>query len=107
MNRTLEEITRDLVKKYNLAVEGLTERQLAECIRQAIVAGDFQRMVVDDGRQMITYIPGRELENVRSQYHELLYAVAQKFPDETRHETALRYIREREARASTETASAT
>jgi len=29
-------------------------------------------------------------------YEELLYAVAQKFPDETRHETALRYIRQRE-----------
>lgn len=31
-------------------------------------------------------------------YYELLYAVACKFPNETRHETALRYIRERESR---------
>ena len=30
-------------------------------------------------------------------YHELLLAVAKKFPGESRHETALRYIREREA----------
>lgn len=29
-------------------------------------------------------------------YDELLYAVGQKFPGESRHETALRYIRERE-----------
>lgn len=34
-----------------------------------------------------------ELEN---KYYELLYAVASKYPNETRHETALRYIRERE-----------
>jgi hypothetical protein len=27
-----------------------------------------------------------------SKYQELIYAVATKFPDETRHETALRYI---------------
>ncbi len=33
-------------------------------------------------------------------YQELLYAVAQKFPGESRHETALRYIREREARST-------
>jgi hypothetical protein len=33
-------------------------------------------------------------------YHELLYAVARKFRGETRHQTALRYIREAEARAS-------
>jgi hypothetical protein len=35
-------------------------------------------------------------------YHELLYAVAQKFPNETRHQTALRYIIERERGISTQ-----
>ena len=29
-------------------------------------------------------------------YHELLYAVCSKFPGESRHQTALRYILERE-----------
>jgi len=33
-------------------------------------------------------------------YNELLYAVARKFPGESRHATALRYIREAEARGS-------
>ena len=32
-----------------------------------------------------------------SLYHELIMSVAQKFPNETRHETALRYIEERES----------
>jgi hypothetical protein len=32
-----------------------------------------------------------------AKYEELIYAVASKWPGESRHETALRYIREREA----------
>lgn len=35
-------------------------------------------------------------------YSELLMAVERKFPDETRHQTALRYIREAENRAIAE-----
>lgn len=35
-----------------------------------------------------------------ARYEELIYAVARKFPGESRHETALRYIREREAAAN-------
>jgi hypothetical protein len=38
-----------------------------------------------------------ENERLRGQYEELLYAVSQKHEGETRHQTALRYIREREA----------
>jgi hypothetical protein len=38
-----------------------------------------------------------EYEAVRRRYDELLYAVARKYPGESRHETALRYIRERES----------
>lgn len=38
--------------------------------------------------------------DVSELYHELLYAVAHKFPGESRHETALRYIRDTEERAS-------
>jgi hypothetical protein len=33
-------------------------------------------------------------------YNELIYAVARKFPNETRHQTALRYIREAENQSS-------
>jgi hypothetical protein len=38
------------------------------------------------------------------QLDELLYAVERKFPGETRFETALRYIREAEAKSSVATA---
>lgn len=88
----------ELVRKHNLAVDALTEQQLAEAIRQAIASGEFMRNVVVDGRQSVTYIPWREVEELRSLYNELIYAVASKYEGETRHATALRYIRERETR---------
>jgi hypothetical protein len=34
---------------------------------------------------------------ILTKYHELLYAVGNKYEGETRHETALRYIRQAEA----------
>ena len=37
-----------------------------------------------------------ELKRLRGLYDELLYAVGKKFPDETRHQTALRYIQQAE-----------
>jgi hypothetical protein len=37
-----------------------------------------------------------ELIRIRNAYYELLFSVANKYPDESRHETALRYIRQAE-----------
>lgn len=88
----------DLVRKYQLAVETLTEEQLVEAIRQAILSGDFVRHVVSgSSAQSVVYLPWSEVERLRAQYDELLHAVASKHEGETRHETALRYILEREA----------
>lgn len=42
------------------------------------------------------------LDRRAAQHSELLYAVAHKWPGETRHETALRYIRERETASGIE-----
>lgn len=41
----------------------------------------------------------KELETIRAAYNELLFAVGSKYPGETRHETALRYIRQAEERS--------
>lgn len=47
--------------------------------------------------------PGKMINISRDElYDELIYEVQSKFPNETRHETALRYIRERENQASKE-----
>lgn len=41
-------------------------------------------------------ITAEEMANVKKDYHELLFAVGRKYPNETRHQTALRYIQQRE-----------
>ena len=43
-----------------------------------------------------------EVDKIETKYHELLYAVGQKYPGESRHETALRYIKEAEAKPAVE-----
>lgn len=88
----------EFVRKHKLAMESLTERQLAEAIRQAIAAGDFERQVCVCGGQTVAYIPWREVDRLRSAYHELIFAVVSKHEGETRHETALRHIREAEGK---------
>lgn len=100
MSTLLDKIA-DVVREHALAIESLTEQQVAEALRQAILAGDFQRNLQIEGstsRQSVLYIPYREVTQLRAKYDELIYAVAQKHDGETRHETALRYILERENR---------
>ena len=48
------------------------------------------------GSAPVSAQPPRDVSEL---YHELLYAVGRKFPGESRHETALRYIRDTEERA--------
>ncbi len=53
----------------------------------------------------LTYEEQREkIAELQTKYSELLYQVARKFPGETRHETALRYIRAAEEMPSHENA---
>lgn len=40
-----------------------------------------------------------DLKDYKTLYHELLYAVGNHYPGESRHETALRYIRRAEERS--------
>lgn len=100
------ELFREFVRKHRLAAETLTELQLAEAFRQSIASGDFVRYVTVDGGQTVEYVPYRELERVRTLYCELIGAVSAKYEGESRHETALRYIRERENSAEKHSAPA-
>jgi len=86
-----------LIREHQLAANEITEKQLADLLRQLLGSGDIIRHVRQDGAQAIVYLPYAEVERLRGMYNELIMAVAQKFDGETRHETALRYIREREA----------
>ena len=42
------------------------------------------------------WVRWEDVEDLETKYQELLTAVSQKYEGETRHQTALRYIRERE-----------
>lgn len=58
--------------------------------------------LIDDNKA--AWATNRAIDNARmtdrKAYEELIYAVERKFPNETRHETALRYIRQTEERAN-------
>ena len=80
------------------AAAGLVERLRArsKMLRQGY--DEFDRFAAADlDDQAATALSSRRVgEDYKALYMELLYAVARKWPDETRHQTALRYIRERE-----------
>ena len=44
-----------------------------------------------------------DIYELERKYNELIYAVQKKYPNETRHETALRYIQEAESKGPTQT----
>ena len=95
------EYLRTIIKAHNLAVEQLTIEQFVDVIRQMIASGDIIRYVRNaDGigeSQSVVYIPFHEAERWKDKYHELIMAVGNKYDGETRHETALRYIRQAES----------
>lgn len=65
----------ELVHKHALAVGDLTEKQLAEAIRQAIACGDFRRYVATTGdgaqAQQVIYIPFAEQARLQARIREL------------------------------------
>ncbi len=62
------EATAELVKKHNLAIEQLTERQLAEAICQALLSGDFIKLVnARTGGQQVIYIPFAREQQLESE----------------------------------------
>ncbi len=78
-------------------LEQLREVQAA----QERAADEYQAFAVINGKQLTLLTERarsaeRRLAECQTQYHELLYQVSMKYPNETRHETALRYLKERE-----------
>lgn len=64
---------------------------------QAAEGGALHDQLVDQQQEIIRLTDRLQAAEKRVKlYDELIYAVESKHPDETRHETALRYIRERE-----------
>ena len=55
------------------------------------LAHDFMLLLVDESEQLQA-----ERDRYKEKYEDLIYCVASKFPNESRHETAKRYIQQRE-----------
>ena len=82
----LDEIDIDKIIDANMTV---TDHLLRDAIRGVVVAAVGEAVAAE-----------REAcASEQEKYRQLLMAVSRKFPNETRHETALRYIVEAESKA--------
>ena len=79
---------------------GIVEKWAARALALEAELADYKQAAEDIALWGDFNTLRAELALLRSQYYELLYQVATKHENETRHETALRYIRERENRTS-------
>src|SRR5208337_3961328 len=80
----------------NQCSECKTVGDLRKCLaRECIV---HHAWIVEELARQIDLLAEKleEAENIKTLYGQLIFAVGKKFGGETRHETALRYIRERE-----------
>lgn len=70
----LDDAIDKLVQEHQIHAEQLTRRQLAECIKQAILSGDFVKHVHSSGAvesQAIVYLPYHEAQQLRDRIREL------------------------------------
>lgn len=65
---TIDKAIREMMRKHSIAIENLTEKQLAEAMVQAIKCGDFQRFILkeDENQQCVTYVPFRDLPKLEA-----------------------------------------
>ncbi len=81
-------------------------KTVKELYRETLSKNEFKYLdnlmdVIDFGKALAEHDKEILIDNDKK-YHELLLAVGRKFTNETRHETALRYIQEAEANVGDE-----
>lgn len=81
--------------------EALTDAAKAEIEAMKFDIGEYQASLTAESNARIAaeaeLADCRVAAGVDEAYQELIYAVGNKYPDESRHETALRYIKAAEA----------
>ncbi len=66
----INEAFNKFIKERRLAIENLTQNQVAEALQQAVASGDFMRHVQSD-RQYVDYMPFREVQRLKARIKEL------------------------------------
>lgn len=75
---TVESLCEELVRRERIAVDELTQKQIASALRQAIACGDFIRQVrVDNRAQTVVYIPFDREQKLEQRIAELESVLAQ------------------------------
>lgn len=84
------------MRKAEARIMVLEEENLQLLTHSVQCLADIREAIGDNGKLMQDELVERvkELKEVHTKYNELLMAVERKHPEETRHETALRYIKE-------------
>ena len=79
------------------AVEGIDRNEVRRMF-DAYVGDNVTQLCADKfvERFCSKFSKPKELLSVEEEYYELLWAVSKKYPNETRHQTALRYIQQAE-----------
>jgi len=91
---SIERLTSQAITISHLLAEaGIGPCTLAEGVRQLWV----QREDAKEQRAAVRAEGEREGQGTKRLYYELLFAVSKKYPNESRHDTALRYIHEAES----------
>ena len=69
--------------------------EMFEYVKKKLEDADYKHCFVED-KIVMDGIALIEQKSLQEKYNELIYSVERKFPDEDRHQTALRYIQETE-----------
>lgn len=75
-------------------------RASAEITQLKLKLEDTQKKMREQGENLLKWMDSHD--RLEEKYNELLMSVGTKYPNETRHQTALRYIREAERHSDTE-----
>lgn len=69
--RLLTNSVDELITLYSISAENLTQDQVASALKQAILAGDFQRLISSSGGQTVVYLPFARVQELEGRIREL------------------------------------
>lgn len=76
ISQRFDEVIAEALRKRNVVIEEMTERQVMEAFLQACACGDFQRLVkINPESQAVTYVPFRNEQRLKARVRQLEEAI--------------------------------